>query len=86
MERAQKEVEIQNFSEHLGSSKITICADYRGMTVAQATKLRQDLREAGCFSKVFKNTLAKISVENVLASAEAAEREKFVKTFEGRGK
>ena len=83
MEKAQKVLEVQKFSDGLASAKITICADYRGVTVAQATKLRNDLRSAGCDAKVYKNTLAKLSVEEVLKEAETAEKEKFSKLFHG---
>lgn len=37
--------------------------DYRGLTVAQDTELRKQLREAGVVYKVFKNTLVKRAAE-----------------------
>ncbi|MGP1589511.1 50S ribosomal protein L10 [Oribacterium sp. oral taxon 102] len=37
--------------------------DYRGLTVAQDTELRKQLREAGVAYKVFKNTLVKRAAE-----------------------
>jgi len=40
-----------------------VLVDYRGLTVEQDTRLRKDLREAGCEYKVYKNTLMKRAFE-----------------------
>ena len=40
-----------------------VAGDYRGISVALDTKLRKNLREAGCEYKVYKNTLMKRAFE-----------------------
>ncbi|MCD7824934.1 MAG: 50S ribosomal protein L10 [Clostridiaceae bacterium] len=40
-----------------------VLVDYRGLTVEQDTRLRKNLREAGCEYKVYKNTLMKRAFE-----------------------
>ena len=40
-----------------------VVADYRGLTVAEMTELRQKARDTGVFLKVIRNTLAKRAVE-----------------------
>ncbi len=54
-----KQKEIDSFVETVKNSNSVIVVDSRGLTVAQMTKLRKDLRENGADIKVFKNTLAK---------------------------
>lgn len=83
MNRDEKEVLVAEFTENMGSAKITFCADYRGLTVKQVTEIRKQLREAGCFARVYKNTLAKLASEEVLKEAVGAQKDKFVDLFEG---
>lgn len=45
-----------------GAVSVTV-VDYRGLTVAQDTDLRKQLREAGVAYKVFKNTYIKLAAE-----------------------
>ena len=40
-----------------------VAAEYRGLTVAEMTELRQDARNAGVYLRVIKNTLARRAVE-----------------------
>ena len=42
-----------------------IFADYRGMTVAQITQIRKDLRKDAAAFRVVKNRYAKIALQNL---------------------
>jgi large subunit ribosomal protein L10 len=48
---------VQELTETLSKSSVVIGADYRGLSVAEATDLRRAMREAGVEIKVVKNTL-----------------------------
>lgn len=61
--KAEKESIIQELKEKFEGSKAAILTDYRGLNVAEATKLRRRLREAGCDFKVAKNTLANLAAK-----------------------
>jgi len=60
-----KEQTVQDITEKLQESVTAVITDYRGLNVAQATKLRNELREANIDYKVLKNTLTKIAAKNV---------------------
>jgi large subunit ribosomal protein L10 len=83
MSRATKEEEIQALTGAWQTSQLAICADYRGLTVAEITELRNQLREVGATAKVVKNTLAKISAEKALDEADSDEVKKLVDVFQG---
>lgn len=59
--KAEKQIIIQELKERFENSQAAVLADYRGLNVAEATKLRRRLREAGCQFKVVKNTLANLA-------------------------
>ena len=46
-------------------AKSIVLVDYRGITVSQATELRETVRSAGGTYKVYKNRLMKIAFENL---------------------
>ena len=48
---------IQEIAENIKDAQSVVLVDYRGLTVAQDTQLRKQLREAGITYKVYKNTL-----------------------------
>lgn len=48
---------VQEISEHVKDAQSVVIVDYRGLTVAEDTELRKQLREAGITYKVYKNTL-----------------------------
>lgn len=83
MERAEKQKEVDFINEALGRAEIALCADYRGLTVAQVTTLRRELHQAGAKARVVKNTLSRLAVKEAFKSAEQAELERFLKIFEG---
>jgi large subunit ribosomal protein L10 len=61
--RQQKEELVEQFSEQLRNMGVLIVVQQSGMTVAEMTKLRAKMREAGTLFRVTKNRLAKIAVE-----------------------
>ncbi|WP_258358919.1 50S ribosomal protein L10 [Moorella sulfitireducens (nom. illeg.)] len=58
-QREAKVAAVAEVKEKLGNSIVTILADYRGMNVADMTRLRRQMREAGVEFKVVKNTLTR---------------------------
>lgn len=63
--RAEKEAILQELKVKFEESKAAVLADYRGLNVTEATKLRRRLREAGCELKVAKNTLASLAAKQL---------------------
>jgi large subunit ribosomal protein L10 len=57
--REEKAAVVEEVAQKLAESKSTIVADYRGLTVAEVTELRKNLREAGVEFRVLKNTLTR---------------------------
>lgn len=54
---------VDEIKELLDGAQSVVLVDYRGLTVAQDTSLRKELREADVSYKVYKNTLIKRAVE-----------------------
>ena len=54
--------EIENLAK---DAKSIVLVDYRGLTVAQATELRNSVRTAGGVYKVYKNRLMKIAFDKL---------------------
>ena len=48
---------VQEISEHIKDAQSVVLVDYRGLTVAEDTQLRKQLRDAGVIYKVYKNTM-----------------------------
>lgn len=48
---------VQEIAENIKDAQSVVIVDYRGLTVAEDTQLRKQLREAGITYKVYKNTL-----------------------------
>ncbi|GJM06295.1 MAG: 50S ribosomal protein L10 [marine bacterium B5-7] len=61
---ADKQVIVAEVAEVAEKSVTAVMAEYRGLTVAEMTSLRQEARNAGVFLKVVRNTLAKRALEN----------------------
>ncbi|WP_126424768.1 50S ribosomal protein L10 [Brevibacillus marinus] len=59
--REEKVKTVEEIASKLRESQTTVIADYRGLSVAQVTELRKQLREAGVEFKVYKNTLARLA-------------------------
>lgn len=52
-----KQPVVQEISENVKDAQSVVVVDYRGLTVAEDTQLRRELREAGVTYKVYKNTM-----------------------------
>jgi large subunit ribosomal protein L10 len=63
--REKKEKQVAEIVQRFTDSKSTVITDYRGLTVAQVTELRKQLREAGIDYKVLKNTFVQRAVDEV---------------------
>ena len=50
---------VDKIAEEIKDAQSVVLVDYRGLTVAQDTELRKQLREAGVIYKVYKNTMMK---------------------------
>lgn len=59
--RPEKQAVIASLKEKLTSAKSVILVDFRGLTVAQDTKMRRKMREAGVEYRVIKNSLTNIA-------------------------
>ncbi len=66
--REEKVQAVQEIASKLRESKSAVLADYRGLTVKQATELRKLCREAGVDFKVYKNKLAQRATVEVEAA------------------
>ena len=60
-----KKVVVSEIEAYAKEAKSIVLVDYRGLTVAQANELRNDVRSAGGVYKVYKNRLMKIAFENL---------------------
>ena len=54
---------VQAIADDVNGAASVVIVDYRGLTVAQDTELRKQLREAGIIYKVCKNTMMKRAFE-----------------------
>ena len=59
----QKEEVVKTLAERLKTAKVIILTDYRGINVADVTKLRADLRNVNSEYKVIKNNIIKRALE-----------------------
>ena len=60
----QKKALVADLSEKMKSAVSGVLVNYSGITVAEDTKLRKDLREAGVYYTVVKNTLVKLALKD----------------------
>jgi large subunit ribosomal protein L10 len=74
--REQKAQLIDSLQEVISRCSVGVLTDYRGLTAADMTALRRQLREAGVEYRVVKNTLARFA-------AQRAGRDELVGFFEG---
>ena len=62
LNRSEKEAVIQEVTELAAQAQTLVMAEYRGVTVADMTKLRSSARSSGVSLSVLKNTLARRAV------------------------
>lgn len=60
---------VQSIAEEIKDAQSVVLVNYRGLTVAQDTELRKQLREAGIVYKVYKNTMMKRAFEGTECEA-----------------
>ena len=63
--RDKKNALVSEMSEVLDSAKMTVFAQYQGLSVADVQELRRAAREAGVTIKVIKNRLVRVAMESV---------------------
>ena len=61
----EKKAVVSALVERLKGAQAGVIADYRGLTVAQDTELRNKLREAGVEYTIVKNTLTRFAANEV---------------------
>ena len=54
---------VASLTEELMGANVGVLVNFKGITVEDDTKLRKDLREAGCTYRVIKNTILKRAFE-----------------------
>lgn len=57
--------EVERLKERLRGAKSMVLTDYRGLTVAEITALRQALREASAEYRVVKNSLTELAAQEL---------------------
>ena len=60
-----KQAAVAEIKEKLQKAHSFVMIDYRGMTVAEVTELRNQFRKSGCEYAVLKNTLLKLALKEV---------------------
>jgi large subunit ribosomal protein L10 len=68
LEKAQKREVVTALHDVFAKTGVVVVAHYAGLTVAQMTRLRSDMRSAGGQVKVAKNRLVKLALEGTDAS------------------
>src|SRR5579875_859895 len=71
MPTAKKETTIQELRERIAGSHNLFLTDYKGLTVAEISKLRRELRKDGTTYAVVKNTLFRIAGDELAKKLEA---------------
>ena len=63
MDRAEKRESVAMLNQVFQNTGVVVVAHYSGLTVAQMSDLRRQMKEAGASLKVAKNRLAKIALD-----------------------
>ncbi len=62
---AQKEADVNALAEKMEAASSIVMVEYRGLSVAEATELRRNLREEDVEFKVYKNAIARRSAQKL---------------------
>ncbi len=68
MDRAEKQELVTSLNSVFKETGVVVVAHYAGLTVAQMSELRNQMREAGASVKVAKNRLVKLALEGTDAT------------------
>ena len=63
--RDKKNTLVADMSEALQNSKMTVFAQYQGLSVADVQELRRAARESGVMIKVIKNRLVRVAMSSI---------------------
>ena len=63
-----KKTVVSEIAQKMKESDSTVVVEYRGLTVAEMTQLRRDLRAEGVDFKIYKNSLAQRAAEEAGAT------------------
>jgi large subunit ribosomal protein L10 len=63
--RDKKNALVAEMTDSLASAKMTVFAQYQGLSVADVQQLRKDAREAGVVIKVIKNRLVRVCLGSI---------------------
>lgn len=69
MDRHQKQALVTELKEAFNGANTVVISHYKGLSVAEVTKLRRKAREAGVNFRVAKNSLAKLALQDTEFSA-----------------
>ncbi len=61
----QKQELVETIADKIGKAGSTVVVEYRGLTVAEVTELRRNLREEGCEMTVFKNSMTQRAADKL---------------------
>lgn len=61
---SEKQAYVAGLREKMAASVAGVVVDYKGITVADDTKLRKELREAGVEYAVVKNTMLRLAIQD----------------------
>lgn len=67
LSKEQKNAVVAELTNLLSGSKMTVVAQYKGMTVKSMQSLRKEAKDSGTAIKVFKNRLVKKAISDVEA-------------------
>jgi len=65
----EKKPIVAEIKEAFDGAKSVVLVDYRGLTVAQDTELRRNIRKENLTYKVYKNTMVKLAIKDTEWSA-----------------